>query len=106
MSLNARILTVAQEVLGKLAADEDAANTKISIESGFPHRIKMKRTDGEELTMSFGAADDGAHMIEVTRHFSEGNSSVEQFRWDAGQDEPEAVYAALETFAGPLEIEA
>lgn len=105
MSLNARILTVAQEVLAKLAADEDAANTKISIESGFPHRIRLRRADDEELTMSFAADEDGSHMIEVARHFSAGNSSVEHFTWEAGQDEPEAVYAALDTFAGPLELE-
>lgn len=106
MSLNARILTVAQEVLAKLTSEEDAASTRISIESGFPHRIRMRRADDEELTMSFAAADDGSHMIEVARHFSAGNSSVEHFTWEAGQDEPEAVYAALDTFAAPLELEA
>lgn len=106
MSLNARILTVAQEVLAKLAADEEASNTRISIESGFPHRIRLRRADDEELTMSFAADEDGSHMIEVARHFSHGNSSVEHFTWSAKDDEPEAVYAALDTFAGPLELEA
>lgn len=103
MSLNARILTVAQEVLARIGEGE-AADTQISIESGFPHRITLRRPD-DEMVMSFAASEDGSHMIEVARQFDEGNRSVEHFKWNSDDDEPEAVYSALESFTGALELE-
>ncbi|GAA4925019.1 hypothetical protein GCM10025777_37620 [Membranihabitans marinus] len=104
MTLNARILTIAAEVLSRLT-EEEASQTKVSLETGFPHRLKLIRPDGEQLTMSFAAGEEGSHMLEVARQFDEGNSSVEHFKWAEGEDEPEAVYAALGDFAGPLAIE-
>lgn len=103
MSLNTRILTVAQEVLARIG-DDEAANTEVSIESGFPHRISLRRPE-DEMVMSFAASEDGSHMIEVARQFDEGNRSVEHFKWSADEDEPEAVYSALENFTGALELE-
>lgn len=104
MSLNARILTVAQEVLARIGGDE-AASTRISIDSGFPHRITLRRPN-DEMVMTFAADEDGSHMIEVARQFDEGNRSVEHFKWSADEAEPEAVYNALESFTGALELEA
>lgn len=103
MSLNARILTVAQEILARIP-EEEAENTRISLDSGFPYRITLKRPN-DEMVMTFAADDDGSHMIEVARQFDEGNRSVEHFKWGEDEAEPEAVYSALESFTGALELE-
>lgn len=103
MSLNARVIRVAQEVLARIP-DEEMDTTTVRIENGFPNRVKLTRPDSE-LEMIFSASDDGSHMIEVAQQFDEGNRSVEHYKWDSEEEEPDAVYSALGEIVGAAELE-